>query len=245
MSVAVVAPAYLKSFSLAPFLLQLQGCLDTSKHEYQVIIVVDGDIDNSSKVLEALSEDNPRLKFIVHPKNLGKGAAIRTGVAAVQDVDYIAYLDADLDIDPEALVAYLDFLDRNSGTDILYGSKTHNQSIVNYPAIRTFVSQVLQLLVRALLRIKIQDTQTGLKVGRSKAMKEAVLNTDTNGFAFDLEFFVIADAAGYIVAPMPVKINFQFTSTVNLVHAFHVFADLLRITYWSRSRKKFRKSEPR
>ena len=241
MSVSVVTPAYLKSNSLLPFLLKLTDLLENSNYAYEIIVVIDGDHDQSSKILEEFCSTRSTVKYLVHSKNLGKGAAVRTGVSAIGDADYIAYLDADLDINSDALLSYLSHLEDNQHTDILYASKTHQKSIVNYPLPRKIVSFLLQLLVRMLLRVQVQDTQTGLKVGKSKAMKDSILNTGTNGFAFDLEFFVNAKTAGYIIAPMPVEIDFQFTSTVNIFHVFSVFVDLLKIAFWSRTNRNLRK----
>src|SRR5690606_825478 len=60
----------------------------------------DGSRDGTADVLARF--DDPRLRVLTHPRNHGKGAAIRTG-AQHADGDYLVMLDADLEYDPQDL----------------------------------------------------------------------------------------------------------------------------------------------
>ena len=237
-SLAVIAPSYLKATTLDAFLTRLSVSLNDLDLSYEIIVVIDGDSDQSSKIVDSFSSLDPRVKCVVHETNRGKGAAIRTGVDSVKECEYIAYLDADLDIHPEVMASYITFLENNLDVDILYASKQHHFSIVKYPFSRKVMSYILQKLVKLLLRVNVEDTQTGLKLGRYTAMQKSILRTDTNGFAFDLEFFVNANIAGYRFAAMPVKLDFQFSSTINVSHIVRIFSDLLRISFWRRRQRK-------
>src|SRR3974390_3078861 len=64
----------------------------------EIIAVDDGSTDGSDKVLSALEDSTVRM--IRHPENLGKGAAIRSALAAARG-DLILVQDADLEYDPE------------------------------------------------------------------------------------------------------------------------------------------------
>ena len=239
MSLTVIAPSYLKAASLDDFLTRLSKSLNNHGQNYEIIVVIDGDTDQSSQIIDNFHSLDPRVKCIVHETNLGKGAAIRTGVNGVRECDFIAYLDADLDIHPEVISNYVTFLKGNLEVDILYASKRHQLSLVQYPLGRKVMSYIFQKMVRLLLAVDVEDTQTGLKMGRYNAMKDSILNTDTNGFAFDLEFFVNAKQAGYRFAAMPVRLDFQFTSTINISHVIRIFSDLLRISFWRKRHGSF------
>jgi glycosyltransferase involved in cell wall biosynthesis len=65
--------------------------------DYELVVVNDGSKDRTAEILD--SSDNPHLRTIHRPKNMGKGAAIRTAVDAA-DGDYMVILDADLEYDP-------------------------------------------------------------------------------------------------------------------------------------------------
>jgi glycosyltransferase involved in cell wall biosynthesis len=229
MSLTVVAPAYMKRDCLAEFLDRTTTALENQNVEFEIIVVIDGDQDLSSIVVNSFRARDARIRGIVHSENLGKGAAIRTGALAANHSKYLAYFDADLDINAKSLLAYIDFLEKNPNIDILYASKLHRDSEVNYPLLRRVLSKVLQFIVRLSLNIDVNDTQTGLKVGRTDAMKKAILKTETNGFAFDLEFFVNASRNRCAFASMPVHLDFQFNSTISISHIFQILTDLLRI----------------
>ncbi|HEY8451902.1 MAG: glycosyltransferase family 2 protein [Micromonosporaceae bacterium] len=68
--------------------------------DIDLIVVDDGSRDGTADVLARF--DDPRLRVFTHPRNYGKGAAIRTG-AQHADGDYLVMLDADLEYDPQDL----------------------------------------------------------------------------------------------------------------------------------------------
>jgi glycosyltransferase involved in cell wall biosynthesis len=83
-------------------------------------VVDDGSRDGTAEILEAL--DDPRLTLRVHPRNQGKGAAIRTAAAAATG-DYMVILDADLEYDPQDIPRLLEpVLDGRAS--VVYGSRS-------------------------------------------------------------------------------------------------------------------------
>jgi glycosyltransferase involved in cell wall biosynthesis len=88
--------------------------------ETEFVVVDDGSRDQTAEILARL--DDPRLRVIVHPRNQGKGAAIRTAVAAASG-DYMVILDADLEYDPEDIPKLLEpVLDGRAS--VVYGNRT-------------------------------------------------------------------------------------------------------------------------
>lgn len=70
----------------------------------ELVIVDDGSKDGSAEILAEL--DDPRVQMVTHPRNRGKGAAIRTA-AEYATGDYMIILDADLEYDPENIPTLL------------------------------------------------------------------------------------------------------------------------------------------
>jgi len=66
----------------------------------EVVIVDDGSTDGTLEVLRAFHAAHPEVRLLVHEKNRGKGAAVRTGMEAAHG-DILIIQDADLEYDPE------------------------------------------------------------------------------------------------------------------------------------------------
>ena len=87
----------------------------------QLVVVDDCSTDGSAAVVEALAAAEPRLVFLRHDHNQGKGAAVRTGFARV-DAPIVLIQDADLEYDPrdyDRLIAPI--LDGHA--DVVFGSR--------------------------------------------------------------------------------------------------------------------------
>src|SRR6185437_16715651 len=88
--------------------------------EIEMVIVDDGSRDGTADILRAFADH--RLKVIVHPRNRGKGAAIRTAVEHATG-DYMVILDADLEYDPQDIPKLLDPVLDGRAT-VVYGNRT-------------------------------------------------------------------------------------------------------------------------
>jgi glycosyltransferase involved in cell wall biosynthesis len=162
--------------------------------------------------------------------NIGKGFALSCGVD--QSVgNLVTFIDADMELDPANIGGFIDIM-RTTGCDAVIGSKRHPGSKVQYPKFRRLQSAVYQLLVRVLFNLNVRDTQTGLKLFRRQVLREAMPLLAIKRFAFDLELLVVAHHLGYRnVREAPIRLDYQFESTVNLRSAWHVLWDTAAIFY--------------
>lgn len=87
----------------------------------ELIIVDDGSQDGTRDVLEEIKASYPFVKLILHKQNRGKGAAVRTGIAAAS-MDLVLIQDADLEYDPEDYQALLKPIESGKA-DVVYGSR--------------------------------------------------------------------------------------------------------------------------
>lgn len=225
---SVVTPSYNPGSEFKRNLENLFRSLRQSGVRYEVIAVSDGSTDGSHDVVTEISYDG--LRFIHYELNRGKGFALRTGLARARG-RYVAFIDSDGDLDPSAIQSFLVLMNTYE-PDLIVGSKRHPLSQVHYPPLRRFLSFVYSLLVRALFGIKVGDTQTGLKLARREVLARSLPRMLEKRFAFDLELLVVAKRLGYHrFFEAPVKLTYQFSSTISVKDALRILLDTLAIFY--------------
>lgn len=185
---SVVIPA----FNEERFIAQLVGkvvAVDLSRFAIrkQVIVVDDGSSDRTAEIVEGISG------VTLHrlPKNAGKGAAVRAGVAHATG-DLVIIQDADLEYEPDDYVPMIEELIQ-SGADAVYGSRYLTRSGSNtYAPKHQGQSWGAYLGGRSLSLVQwwftgqyLTDTVTALKLFRSPVIK--TLELRTNGFELDHE----------------------------------------------------------
>ena len=178
--------------------------------EVELIVVSDGSLDDTAERLLAARE--PGTRVIHYDRNLGKGYAVKVGALAAHG-QWIALVDADLDLDPASIPDFLDAARRDE-LDFAIGSKRHPESIVHYPRSRRIASWWYQQLNRLLFRLDVHDTQVGLKVFSRGVVDDVVPLLLVKRFAFDLELLAVAHALGHErVRELPVRLEYRFSGS--------------------------------
>jgi hypothetical protein len=127
--------------------------------------------------------------------------------------EWVALVDADLDLDPASIPQYLE-LARREQLDFAIGSKRHPDSIVHYPRSRRIASWCYQQLNRVLFRLDVRDTQVGLKLFNRRIVDDVVPLLLVKRFAFDLELLAVAAALGYgRVRELPIRLEYRFSGS--------------------------------
>jgi len=225
---SVIVPAYREARHIQQNLGTLLRELDNLGRSYEVIVVSDGNTDETAREAERVV--SPHIKVIEYNRNMGKGYALRCGVAHSSG-ELVTFIDADMELDPRYIKGFIAVME-SFDCDAVVGSKRHPMSNVQYPPIRRFQSLMYQLLVRTLFRIKVRDTQTGLKLFRRQVLEEVVPLLAIKRFAFDLELLVVARQLGYKkVMEAPVELNYKFESTADIKATWHVLWDTAAIFY--------------
>jgi glycosyltransferase involved in cell wall biosynthesis len=188
----VVVPFYNPGAALRPTVERLIGCLRAEGVGFEVIAVSDGSTDGSERTLGGLGRE---VRVVVNPANQGKGAALHLGFARARGA-WVGFIDADGDIDPAHLVEYLR-LGRAGQHAAVYADKRHADSVSAATGFRKLVSLSYSTLVTVLFFLGIRDTQTGCKIIRRDVLAGVLPKLRERRFAFDLEFFVAAKAAGF------------------------------------------------
>jgi glycosyltransferase involved in cell wall biosynthesis len=235
---SVIVPAYRDSAHIVNSLQRLQAALDTTGATWELLVVVDGDSRTYREASAAASES---VRVFGSARNHGKGFALRCGMAHARG-DYVTFIDSDMEIAPEGIGRMMAML-RLYDADIVVGSKRHPMSEVHYPFLRRVQSAGYHRLCRVLFRVKVRDTQTGLKIMRRQVSEDVLRVALVKRFAFDLELLTIADHLGYRrIMEAPVKIDYQFSSSTNFRAVLWVLVDTAAIFYRLRIRRTYSKA---
>jgi len=230
---SVVVPAYRDGERIVGNIERLAGALSATGLTWEIILVVDGDLDTFNA---AWPLRGSQVQVFGYQANKGKGFALRYGMSLARG-ELVTFIDSDMEIGPEEIGRMARLLALYEA-DVVVGSKRHPLSAVQYPLLRRFQSLCYQVLVRRLFRVRVRDTQTGLKMMRSEVAMRVLDVALVKRFAFDLELLALARHFGYQrIIEAPVRIDHSFTSTTNLRAVFWVLWDTAAIFYRLRLRR--------
>ena len=99
---SIIIPAYKAEAIISKTLLKVREVLRSTRYNYEIICVVDGNIDKTFETAESLTKKYPDIKVFGYQNNLGKGHAVRFGMAKAKG-EIIGFIDAGLDINPNGI----------------------------------------------------------------------------------------------------------------------------------------------
>src|SRR5579883_2138226 len=113
-TLSVIVPTYRDGSRIYGNLLKLDRALAAIGEPYEIIVVSDGNVDNTAD--EARRLDAAHMHLYHYARNMGKGFALRYGVVRSHG-EIVTFIDGDGDIDPVQIATYLRIM-RQSGADI-------------------------------------------------------------------------------------------------------------------------------
>lgn len=166
--------------------------------EKEVIVVDNFSTDGTRELLQSL--DMPGVRAVFHPRNLGKGTSIRTGIAEASG-DYCVVFDADLEYEAGDLARMVAAIVPGE-TVAVFGSRTLGGRRIykyakNYWGVR-FLSAVANLLYGG----HLTDIAVGSKLVRTDVVR--ALNLTSTGFDLDFELPCKLLKRGYDIVEVPV-----------------------------------------
>jgi len=168
--------------------------------EVELIVVDDGSRDGTGEALAVI--DDPRMRLVRHPRNRGKGAAVRTGAAEASG-DFLVILDADLEYDPNDLPKLvIPVLDGRA--QVVYGSRSFG-SHTAYSFWYVIGNRAITTTANMLFNCYISDLETGLKLMPAALYRS--LDIRSEGFGMEAE--VTGKLLRRGIRPYEVPISYQ------------------------------------
>ena len=235
LQLSIIIPCYNESRRIPQTLPRLADHLTTLAPALtcEVLLVIEKSPDATIALARSIAAARPDWRVIDTAAHRGKGAAVRAGMLLAQG-DLVCFMDADLSSDPAAIADALALLETRPALSLIAGDRRHPASIVtrNPGKTRPLFSHVFNLAARALFprSIPTRDTQCGFKLFRAAAAREIFTRARLDGFAFDVEIFLLARRLGLEIATIPVCwTDAPHTTVRTLRHGTHMFFDLLRL----------------
>jgi glycosyltransferase involved in cell wall biosynthesis len=195
--------------------------LSCSKFLEHVVVVDDGSTDGDVKVLL----NNTDITVLSHPRNLGKGQAIRTALSFIQKVGgkFMLTIDADGQHYAQDIDKFIPLL-QDDDRSIIIGYRDFNQQSIPGKSRfgRSFSNFWLQLETGAVIR----DSQSGFRCYPVKYLSR--IKTDGNYYDFEAEILVRASWSGIKLKEVPIKVFYPEAKL--RVSSFRPFIDNLRIS---------------
>ncbi len=192
--ITVILPAFNEEVSIGSVVLHAR------EHADRVIVVDDGSMDNTAEVARLAGAE-----VIRHPKNLGKGWALRTGFGAVNGDAVIVTMDADGQHNPEEIPKLAAPILAGEA-DMVNGSRYMNGNGKNTPFYRRIGQSVLDKATNLNSGLRITDTQSGFRAFARHAIP--AFRFRHNGMAVESE--MLMDAANAKLKIKEVEVHARY-----------------------------------
>lgn len=195
---------------------------------WEILVVDDGGNDFARTPLPRL----PGVHLLRHGRNLGKGAAVRTGMLAARG-EVRVFTDADMPYDRELLPLMAEFITRRGfhlaiGDRTLPGSRYAEATSLTRRSLSAFASRFIGTLVTG----GFFDTQCGIKAIRGDVADELFRLVRIRRFAFEVEVVYLALKHGLDIKRLPVRLRRNLGSSVRPVRdAARSLADILAMKF--------------
>jgi len=181
MKLSIVVPVYNEKRTID----QILERIGKTPYEKEIIIVDDYSKDGTREILHQMEicARIPSARFFYHSLNQGKGAALRTGIAAATG-DIVIVQDADLEYDP---AQYGTLIEPIAGglADVVYGSRFLSGPHRVLFFWHSLGNRILTLLSNMMTDLNLTDMETGYKAFRREVFSK--IRIEENRFGFEPE----------------------------------------------------------
>ena len=199
---SIVIPAYNEQERIRPTLEEyVDHFRGWYRGDFEIVVVLNGCRDDTRGVVEGVAASAPEVRLAEFAAPLGKGGALREGLA-LADGSLILFVDADNMVRAPEAARLVEALETH---DIAIGDRFHGEEGSDKSPVRRFVSKASRVWVRGFLSLRHSDTQCGAKAVRSEAWRTIAPHIRENGWAFDLDLLSNARRLGCSVADVPVR----------------------------------------
>ncbi len=222
---SIVIPAYNERDTIRDVLQRVRA----TPWPKQIIVVDDGSTDGTADVLASEARQGD-VEIIAHARNLGKGAAMRSGIQRARG-DVIVVQDADLEYDPADYPALLGPIEKGLAK-VVYGSRFlgPHRAMYFWHAVG---NKLLTLTCNILFDTTLTDMETGYKAFTADVIHSFRLRSDRWGF--DPEITAKVLKRGHRIYEVPISYagrEFDEGKKITWKDGITVFLTLLRYRFF-------------
>jgi glycosyltransferase involved in cell wall biosynthesis len=166
----------------------------------EVILVDDGSTDGTRQIIDRLGQQHRDVRVIVHERNQGKGAAVRSALA-VATGDVVLIQDCDLEYDPKDYGKLLEPIE-SGDAQVVYGTRSFS-SHTSFSFWFVMGNKLVTLATNILFNCYITDMETGYKVMPLEVARQ--LRLTARGFELEPQITGGLLNLGYQIYEVPVK----------------------------------------
>lgn len=222
MKLSIIMPVYNEANSLREIIKRVQQV----GLAWEIILVDDGSQDGTREILKEF-DGKENIRVILHEKNQGKGAAVRTGLKAARG-NVLLIQDADLEYDPRDYPLLLKPIEEGIA-DVVYGSRFLGGPRRVTMFWHMVANKMLTFMTNLLYDTILSDMETGYKVFRREVIENMPLHAKR--FDFEPEFTAKVLKRHYRIYEVPISFNprdYSQGKKIKLKDAFEAVWTLLK-----------------
>jgi len=221
--ISIIVPVYNEEKTILEVLKKILD-LKNSDYPLQVIVVDDGSIDNTSKILN----ENKNLidKLITNVENRGKGYSVKKGLN-LADGKYIIFQDADLEYDPSDFIKFFKLIgkfqpDLIIGSRFVYSEYTRSHNILN-----KLGNNFITFLFNIFYNTTFTDIYSCYACFRKDLLN--INSLETNGFEQHAEILCKVVKRGKKFYEVPISYNGRSHEEGKKIKFYHIFSVIYQI----------------
>ena len=223
--ISIIIPVFNESESIGYLLDEVLDVMQTNKINFEIVVVNDGSQDNTSKVLEELTNKIEELLVITLRKNYGQTAAMAAGFDNSKG-NIVITLDGDLQNDPNDIPILISHI--NEGYDLICGWRyDRKDKLIN----RRIPSKIANKLIASVTGLKLHDYGCSLKAFKKEILDDIKLYGELHRF-----LPVLANIEGAKIKE--IKVNHRSrqygSSKYGIDRTFRVLMDLLTVWFMTK-----------
>jgi glycosyltransferase involved in cell wall biosynthesis len=185
--ISVFFPCYNEADNIQSTVTKALGILSLITDTFEIIIVNDGSSDKTGEIARTMSQQDAHIKVVIHDRNRGYGAALRSGFAAARH-EIVCFTDVDGQFDLSEISQFLPLIEK---ADIVLGYRIKRQDKL-YRKINTFIYKTA---VNLFFRLGVRDIDCAFKMFRREVVNNITINSD--GAVASAEMLIKAKSKGY------------------------------------------------
>ena len=221
-SISILFPLYKDKKTVKIMIQKSIKVLSEIKKKYEIVMVDDGCPENSGLYAKKITKNKKNIKIIIHKKNYGYGAAIKTGLKNCTS-EWVFQTDGDNEYDVNDLKKLIKFT-KKSDLVITYRYKK------KYNTNRIVISWIYNVILRTLFVTNFRDISTGTRLINKNILKK--VNLTSKSPFIGAELAIKSKYSGINISEVGIHTyprTFGSGSSVSLKNIFLTIKDMLKL----------------